>query len=68
MGLYSHRSRLEVWDFGFNKKSGCTICAVKTKAQTSFSVTAKLVCSFVLAYADCWFSDAAAQLLCLIIF
>ena len=25
-------------------------------------VTAKLVCAFVFAYANCWFSDAAAHL------
>ena len=29
--------------------------------KISFVVTAKLVCTLVLAYADCWFSDAAAQ-------
>ena len=33
----------------------------KTKALISFAVTAKLVCAFVFAYADCWFSHAAAQ-------
>ena len=27
----------------------------------SFAVTAKLICAFVLAYADCWFSGAAAH-------
>ena len=34
----------------------------KTKALISFPVTAKLVCAFVLAYANCWFSDAVAPL------
>ena len=38
----------------------CTIRVVKTKAL--ISVTAKLICDFVFAYADCWFSHAAAQL------
>ena len=28
----------------------------------SFAVTAKLICVFVLAYADCWFSHEAAHL------
>ena len=28
----------------------------------SFAVTAKLICAFVFAYADCWFSHEAAQL------
>ena len=34
----------------------------KTKAMISFAVTAQLICAFGFAYADCWFSDAAAQL------
>ena len=34
----------------------------KTKALISFAVTAKLICVFVFAYAECWFSHAAAQL------
>ena len=36
----------------------------KTKALISFAVTAKLICVFVFAYADCWFSHEAAQILC----
>ena len=40
----------------------CTIRAAKTKALISFAVTAKLSCAFVFAYADCWFSDALAQM------
>ena len=28
----------------------------------SFAVTAKLICVFVFAYADCWFSHEAAQM------
>ena len=31
----------------------------------SFTVTAKLTCAFVFAYADCWFSYGMAQLFCL---
>ena len=34
----------------------------KTKALISFAVTAKLICVFVFAYADCWFSHDAAPL------
>ena len=44
--------------FGFRKKRNCTFCVVKTKTLR----TAKLICAFVLAYADCWFSDGVAQL------
>ena len=40
----------------------CTICVAKTKALISFAVTAKLICAFVFAYADCWYSHAAAQI------
>ena len=35
----------------------------KTKALISFAVHAKLICVFVFAYADCWFSLAAAHVL-----
>ena len=52
INLYSHRSRLEARNFGFKKKSDCTICE---------AVTAKLVSAFVFAYADFWFSDVAAH-------
>ena len=38
--------------------------AAKTKALISFAVTAKLICAFVFAYADCWSSHAAAHLIC----
>ena len=33
----------------------------KTKVLISFAVTAKLICVFVFAYADCWFSHGAAH-------
>ena len=33
----------------------------KKKALISFAVTAKLICAFVFAYADCWFSHEAAH-------
>ena len=33
----------------------------KTKALISCAVTAQLICAFVFAYANCWFSDAAAH-------
>ena len=35
---------------------------MKTKALISFAFTEKLICIFVLAYADCWFSHVAAHL------
>ena len=37
------------------------MCVAKTKALTSFAVTAKLVCVFVFAYAKCCFSHDAAH-------
>ena len=43
-------------------KKDCTIRSAKTKALISFAVTAKLICAFVFAHADCWFSHAVAQL------
>ena len=35
---------------------------MKTKALISFVVTVKLICVFVFAYADCWFSHEAAHI------
>ena len=40
----------------------CTIRVAKTKALISFAVTAKLICVFVFAYANCSFSYARTQL------
>ena len=62
-GLYKHRILLETGNFGFRKQRDCTIRVAKTKALISFAVTAKLICAFVFAYADCWFSHGAAHLL-----
>ena len=62
-GLYNHRRWLEAGNFGFKKKRKCTIRVAKTKALISFAVTAKLICVFVFAHANCWFSHAQAHLL-----
>ena len=40
----------------------CTIPVAKTQTLISFAVTAKLICVFVFAYADCWFSHEAAHI------
>ena len=34
----------------------------KTKALISFALTVQLICAFVLAYSNCWFSDVVAQI------
>ena len=44
-------------------KRDCTIHVVKTKALISCAVTAQLICIFVFAYANCWFSHAQAQII-----
>ena len=61
-GLYSHKRWLEAGNFKFRKERNCTIPVAKTKALISFAVTAKLICAFVFAYANSWFSCAAAQI------
>ena len=38
-------------------------CSENKGADQLHSVTAKLICTFVFAYADCWFSHAAAQII-----
>ena len=47
--LYIHRRWLEAGNFGFRKKSDCTIYVAKTKALISCTVTAQLICAFVFA-------------------
>ena len=60
-GLYSRRRWLEAGNFGFRKKRNCSIRVAKTKALISCAVTAQLICTFVFAYADRWFSHVTAQ-------
>ena len=62
-GLYIHRRWLEAGNFGFRKYRNCTILVAKAKALISFAFTAKLFCTFVFAYADCWFSYATAHVM-----
>ena len=50
-------------NFGFKKKRKCTIRVAKTKTLISFAVAAKLICVFVFAYTDCWFSHEADHIL-----
>ena len=52
--------KLEVSDI--RRRRNGTIRIAQTKALISFAVTAKLICAFVFAYADCLFSHAASQL------
>ena len=61
-GLCSYRKLIEALNLEFRKNKKCTIRVAKTKALISCAVTAQLICAFVFAYADCCFSDAAAQI------
>ena len=61
-GLYSHRKVTEALNFRFKKKRGFTICVVKTKALISFAVAAKLICTFLFALANIWFSHDTAYI------
>ena len=53
-------------NFGVKYMRNCTIRVAKTKVLISFAVTAKLICTFVFAYADCWFSHGEAQIVTII--
>ena len=57
--LHKHRRWQEAGNFGFRKKRNCTIRVAKTKGL----ITAKLICAFIFAYANCWFSHAKAHLM-----
>ena len=48
--------------FVFRKLRDCTIRVAKTKALISFVATAKLICSFVFAYAKSRFSHNEVHL------
>ena len=56
------QSQKQARSLKFRKKRKCTIRVAKTKALISFAVTAKLICVFVFAYVDCWFSHEVAQM------
>ena len=53
--------KIEARNFGFKKKRDCSIHVAKTKLLVSCAITAQLICTFVFAYTDCWFSYAVAQ-------
>ena len=57
------QSQKQARNFGFKKKRNCTIRVAKTKAQISFTVTAKQICAFVFAQAIISFSHDAAQII-----
>ena len=61
-GPVQAQKRARSYNFGFKWKRNCTIRVAKAKALISFAVTAKLICAFVFAYADCWFSHEAAHI------
>ena len=63
--LCKHRKWIETGNLGIRKKRNCTIHVVKIKALISFAVTAKLICVFVLAYANCWFCHDVAHIIVL---
>ena len=52
------------WNFLDLQRRGIVLypCS-ENKDMISFEVTAKLICAFVFAYADCWFSHAVAQII-----
>ena len=61
--LHKYRRWLEAVTFGFRKYREYIIRVAKIKALISFAVTAKLICAFVFAYADRWFSHVVAQII-----
>ena len=65
-GLYSRRRWLET-EIRIEKVEDLYYLCSENKALINFAVTAKLICAFVFAYADCWFSHAAAHILCIVI-
>ena len=55
---------IEAGNFRFRKYRNCTVRVAKTKELISFTVTAKLICAFVFAYAErSYFSHVAAHIM-----
>ena len=52
--------KLEILDV---RRRGFTICVVNTKTLISCAVTAQLICIFIFAITNCWFSHATAQMI-----
>ena len=52
------QSQKQAGSLKFLRKEGLYYACSENKG----AVTAKLICAFVFAYADCWFSHAAAQI------
>ena len=50
------------WKFWFEKVKELYYLCSENKGVISFTVTTKLICAFVFAYADCWFSHEVAHL------
>ena len=50
------------------EEEDCTICVAKTKTLTSCAFTAQLICVFVFAHADCWFSYGGSNTVLFCIF
>ena len=50
------------WKFWIYKVEELYYPCSENKGADHFAVTAKLICAFVFAYADCWFSHGAAHL------
>ena len=49
-------------NFGFRKKSDCTICVAKTKALINCTITAQLIYTFNFAYSKSRFSHDAVHI------
>ena len=52
--------KVEVGNFGFKKVEELYNPCSENKGADQLTVTAKLICAFVFAYAICWFSHGAA--------
>ena len=60
------QSQMQARSLTFRIKQEEVYCLCsKSKALISFAVTVKLICVFLFAYADCWFSHAEAQMISL---
>ena len=59
--LEQPQNKARSWNFPTEEEGSYNPCR-ETKGLISCAVTAQLICVFVFAYANCWFSYAVAHL------
>ena len=66
LGFLPGPKQTRLYNFGFKEYRDCTIYTAKTKVLISCTLTAQLICVFVLVYAKNSFSHDAAHMMSMV--